>query len=76
MVMAVRDAERTTKSIRDVVLRVQGEYRDMPGLKLTEAQAQRLLGIDCEMCAAVLSTLIERRFLRRTANGLYVRAWD
>jgi hypothetical protein len=76
MVMAVRDAEPTTKSIRDVVLRVQGEYRDMPGLKLTEAQAQRLLGIDCEMCAVVLSTLIERRFLRRTANGLYVRAWD
>lgn len=76
MVMAVRDAERTTKSIRDVVLRVEGEYRDMPGLKLTEAQAQRLLGIDCEMCAAVLSTLVERRFLRRTANGLYVRAWD
>ena len=73
MVMAVRDAEPTTKSIRDVVLRVQGEYSDMPGLKLTEAQAQRLLGIDRDTCAVVLSTLIERRFLRRTANGLYVR---
>ena len=76
MVTAVRDTAPTATTIRDVLQRVQGEYRDMPGLKLTEAQAQRLLGIDCETCAVVLSTLIQRRFLRRTANGLYIRAWD
>jgi hypothetical protein len=76
MVTAVRDTAATTRRVRDLLLRVRGEYRDMPGLKLTEAQAQRLLGIDCDTCAVVLSTLIERRFLRRTANGLYVRAWD
>jgi hypothetical protein len=76
MVTAVRDTAPTATKIRDVLQRVQGEYRDMPGLKLTEAQAQRLLGIDCDTCAVVLTTLIERRFLRRTANGLYVRAWD
>ena len=76
MVTAVRDTAPTATKIRDVLQRVQGEYRDMPGLKLTEAQAQRLLGIDCDACAVVLSTLIERRFLRRTGNGLYVRAWD
>ena len=76
MVTAVRDTAATTRTIRDVLLRVQGEYRDMPGLKLTEVQAHRLLGIDCDTCAVVLSTLIERRFLRRTNNGLYVRAWD
>ena len=76
MVTPVRDTAQTATTIRDVLQRVQGEYRDMPGLKLTEAQAQRLLGIDCETCAVVLSTLIQRRFLRRTANGLYIRAWD
>jgi hypothetical protein len=76
MVTAVRDTAPTTTTIRDVVQRVQGEYRDMPGLKLTEAQAQRLLGIERDTCSVVLSTLIHRRFLRRTANGLYVRAWD
>ena len=76
MVTAVRHPAPRTKTIRDVLLRVQGEYRDMPGLKLTEAQVQRLLGIDCDTCAVILSTLIERRFLRRTKNGLYVRAWD
>jgi hypothetical protein len=76
MVTAVRDTAPTAKTIRDVLLRVQGEYRDMPGLKVTQAKAQRLLGIDCDTCAVVLSTLIEKRFLRRTGNGLYVRAWD
>ena len=74
MVTAVRDTAQATETIRDVLLRVQGEYRDMPGLKLTEAQAQRLLGIECDACAVVLSALVERRFLRRTAGGQYVRA--
>jgi hypothetical protein len=74
--VTVPDTSPTTRTVPDVLLRVQGEYRDMPGLKLTEAQAQRLLGLDCDTCAIVLSTLIERRFLRRTINGLYVRAWD
>jgi hypothetical protein len=76
MVTAVTDTAPRATTIRNMLQRVQGEYRDMPGLKLTEAQAQRLLGIDCDTCAVVLTTLIERRFLRRTANGLYVRAWD
>jgi predicted transcriptional regulator of viral defense system len=46
----------------------------MPGLKLTEAQARRLWGLDLNTCRAVLSTLIERGFLKRSANGHYVRA--
>jgi hypothetical protein len=74
MVTAFRNTAPTARTIGDVLQRVQGEYRDMPGLKLTEAQAQRLLGIDCDTCAVVLSTLIERGFLRRTDNGRYVRA--
>ena len=47
----------------------------MPGLVLTEAQAERLWGMDAAMCRAVLTALLERRFLRRTAGGAYVRAW-
>jgi hypothetical protein len=46
----------------------------MPGLKLTEAQARRLWDIDGDTCRLVLSTLLERRFLKCTANGMYVRA--
>jgi hypothetical protein len=57
-----------------LLLRVQGEYHEMPGLKLTEAQARRLWNLDCHTCSLVLTTLLEQRFLRRTTSGTYVRA--
>jgi DNA-binding IclR family transcriptional regulator len=56
-----------------LLVRVQSEYLEMPGLNLTEAQARRLWGLDGATCADVLATLIERGFLRRSANGTYVR---
>jgi hypothetical protein len=46
----------------------------MPGLKLTEPQARRLWNLDGHTCSRVLTTLLEQRFLRRTATGTYVRA--
>jgi len=58
---------------RTLVQRIQGEYDEMPGLKLTEAQARRLWGLDAETCHTILVTLMQRRFLRRTATGMYVR---
>ena len=48
----------------------------MPGLKLTEAQARRLWDLDVGTCSVVLTALLERRFLKRTASGTYVRAFD
>jgi Fic family protein len=54
--------------------RIQGEYVEMPGLILTVAQAQRLWALDDRTCQVVLATLVERRFLRRTTAGAYVRA--
>jgi hypothetical protein len=59
-----------------LVRRIEGEYHEMPGLKLTEAQARRLWGLDPATCRVVLTTLTQRRFLRRTVNGMYIRAGD
>jgi hypothetical protein len=59
---------------RTLVQRIEAEYLEMPGLKLTEAQAQRLWGLDADTCHTILVTLLQRRFLRRTATGMYVRA--
>jgi len=56
------------------IRRIQCEYEEMPGLKLTEAQARRLWALDDDTCRLVLATLLERRFLKRTATGMYVRA--
>ena len=38
--------------------RVRGEYREMPGLRLTLSQAARLFNIECTHCEQVLNTLV------------------
>ena len=67
-------ATDTTGAIGELLLRVEGEYREMPGLSLTVPQAERLWGLDASTCASVLTALIERRVLTRTASGAYRRS--
>jgi len=58
----------------DEVLRsVQGEFLEMPGLRLTEAQARRLWGLDGDSCAALLRALVDAKFLFRTRDGAFMR---
>jgi hypothetical protein len=54
--------------------RVRGEFFEMPGLRLTEAQARRLWGIEPDVCATLLQALVDVKFLIRTAEGIFVRA--
>jgi len=54
--------------------RIRAEYWEMPGLKLTPRQAQRLWGLDRESCDALLSDLISEGFLSRTRDGAFVRS--
>ena len=61
-------------SIVDWLERVRGEYSEMPGLCLTERQAQRLWGLDSIRCRALLDALLQAGFLRRTNHGGYTRA--
>ena len=58
----------------DVLQRVQGEYIEMPGLRLTIAQAQRLWGLDRAVCDALLGALVEAKFLFRTRDGAFMRS--
>jgi hypothetical protein len=57
----------------DLLRRVEGEFLEMPGLRLTEAQACRLWGIDAAQCSALLSALLDARFLFRTPDGAFMR---
>jgi hypothetical protein len=59
--------------IDDVLQRIQGEFVEMPGLRLTPAQAQRLWGLDRTVCDQLLGTLVEAKFLSRTRDGAFVR---
>jgi len=59
--------------LEDVLRRVQGEYLEMPGLRLTAAQAQRMWGLDRAACDAVLGALVDAKFLFRSSGGAFVR---
>ncbi len=59
--------------IEDILRRIQGEFLEMPGLRLTEAQAQRLWGLDAATCSALLDALISAKFLFRTRDGAFMR---
>lgn len=53
---------------------VRGEYLEMPGLRLTRRQAQRLWALDIATCDELLATLEGAQFLRRTHGGEYMLA--
>jgi hypothetical protein len=59
--------------IDDVLQRIQGEFVEMPGLRLTAAQAQRLWGLERDVCNALLGALVDARFLSQTRDGAFVR---
>ena len=56
----------------NLLQRIQGEYLEMPGLRLTPLQAQRLWGLTRHECESLLHTLLDSRFLRRTRDGSFV----
>jgi len=60
--------------IETIVRRVRDEFREMPGLQLTPAQAMRLWGLELETCGKVIDELVAIAFLRRTATGAIIRS--
>lgn len=59
-------------SLESLVARIRGEYREMPGLRLTFAQACRLWQMDGATCETLLEQLVREAFLYKTDNGAYV----
>lgn len=49
--------------------RVRSEFREVPGLRITSAQAQRLWGLDRVTCEAVVTHLTETRILGKAPDG-------
>jgi hypothetical protein len=59
--------------IDDVLQRIQGEFTEMPGLRLTPAQAQRLWGLDRNVCDQLLDALVKANFLSQTRDGSFIK---
>ncbi len=60
------------QAAQETIRRVRAEFLEMPGLKLTVPQAQRLWGVDRSTCEAVIDELTASRFLARTRDGAVV----
>jgi hypothetical protein len=60
-------------TVSDWAQLVRAEYAEMPGLKLTERQIQRLWSLDAALCDAVIASLISGRFLKQASGDAYVR---
>ena len=56
--------------------RIRAEYSEMPGMRLTPAQVERLSGVDVSICALVLDDLVRAQFLHKTLDGSYARGSD
>jgi len=61
------------RATAEVLRRVQGEFLEMPGLRLTQPQARKLWGMDEALCNALLGALVDAKFLFRTRDGAFMR---
>jgi hypothetical protein len=70
-------SEDSRAIVMDQLLRrIRGEFVEMPGLRLTLEQAQRLWHLDEEICRGLLGALVDLEFLIRDSEGRYGRLSD
>jgi hypothetical protein len=60
--------------LQHAVQLIRMEYLEIPELRLTFWQAQRLWNLPAELCDRALACLISAGFLVRTATGDYIRS--
>ena len=66
-------AERRSLAARQALAdRIRSEFREMPGLSLTLAQASRFLGVSPEACTRIFSQLAQEGVVRCAPTGRFV----
>ena len=58
--------------LEPLAARIRGEYCEMPGLRLTVAQAGRLWQLEASTCEVLLEQLVREAFLYKTRAGAYI----
>ena len=78
MNLAINDSEgintpgmTASEGLPALVTRFAGEFREMPGLRLTSAQAGRLFGVHVAVATVVLDELVRADVLARSCDGRY-----
>jgi len=57
----------------EALIRIQMEYVEMPGLKLSPDQIGRLCSLPQDICEGALGLLLQTGFLARSRDGLLGR---
>jgi hypothetical protein len=65
----------TRTAMEQMLRRIQGEFMEMPGLRLTCRQAQRLWNLDQLVCESLLAALVDVRFLVES-DGVFLQRTD
>lgn len=63
----------TSAHVEALVMEMQSDFLDTPGLQLTLSRAQGRFGVDESTCKGVLDALVDARVLERTTDGAYTR---
>jgi hypothetical protein len=66
----------STLPYQEAFERIRGEFLEMPGMRLTPEQVERLSGVDRVVCKHVLDDLVRTKFLGALPNGSYGRLSD
>jgi hypothetical protein len=69
------EPQRSLTTMEETLRRVEAEFREMPGLRLTCRQAQRLWNLDQLVCESVLAALVDVRFLIE-CDGVFLQRTD
>ena len=64
------------RTVDDVIARVRAEFVEMPGLRLTREQVQRLCGVERVICGVVLKALVDAKVLCANTDGTFARLTD
>ena len=59
--------------ILETLVRLQTEWIEMPQMKITRRQAERLWSLSHEVCETAFATLIRKGFLVQAPDGAYIR---
>jgi hypothetical protein len=62
--------------VQNAIELIRMEYAELPELRLTFWQAQRLWNLSTDLCERALMSLTGSGFLVRTGEGAYVRRGD
>ena len=74
--MTITCDEQPGLRLEDLAWLIDAEYKEMPGMRLTFAQARRLWNLSTDDCGCVLEYLVSRGRLTRDAGGRFYRAID